>query len=365
MKKLLLLTCILTLGSALQAQTIFWRASTSDAGYTGNYLDGSNYDGTAPQAGNDVTFTGNDVTDGTVAFLNAVAPDAGTFTFRDRGIRIEIRSGGSLSVTGFDAISTFNQGSSTLSIEGGSLTLNGVGYVPSTSGGSDPSRLTLSVSSGNLTFNTGGNTSNGLIQNGSNISISGGTVDLGGARVTISDTSTFTWTGGTLSNVNRFQGDNATNQTLTNDGGTFLVNTNSRTDDLMSYDNGTGTTVFQINNDGSTDAELSQYTGGGVWDLSSGTVAVNFGSYTPQVNDSWDFTALGPGASTFLATGANVASVSDDGLWNVTWDTSNWASAGQLTISNVSAVPEPTALGLAALGLATLLVGRRRRGRNA
>jgi hypothetical protein len=360
MKKILLGISLAGMVGSVQAADVFWRDSND--GTTGaNWVNGfENGGGVTPGAADVAVISGNNVDDTTVIYVDSAVSAVSGFELRDRGATLQIRSGGSLSTSGMSIRSDFNEGNSALSIQGGSFTVNSTAYSPTTNGTNDTSRHTLSVSSGNLTFNSGGNNNNGLLQNGSNVSISGGTVDMGDAWIQIDTMANFNWTGGTIQNVNRLMGDNVNAQTLTN-GGTFIVNTNTRTDDLMSFNNGTGTTVFGIESTGLSNAQLSQYSGGGVWDLTTGTVAVDFGDYVPNIDDSWDFTALAAGATGFLGSAANIAALSADGLWNITWDTSNWVSGGELGITGVAAIPEPGSFALLGGLLALSAVALRRR----
>ena len=351
---LLSLSALALISTVAQAQDVFWRDS-NDGTVGANWVGGFGFGGgETPGASNTAVISGSDVLDTTVIYVDSAVTSPAGLEFRDRGATLQIRSGGSLASGALVLRNTFDEGAFNLSIQGGTFTLNSTAW-------SAGNRLNLTVSSGNMVFNPGGNNSNGLIQGDSIVSISGGTVELGDARITLTDVSNFNWTGGTLSNVNRFQGDGVASQTLTNGGGTFFVNTNTRTDDFMGYNNGTGTTAFAINADGTTDAELSQYTGGEAWDLTTGIVAVDFGSgYTPLIGDSWDFTDLSAGTD-FLGSTANIASTSADGNWNVTWDTSSWVSDGVLGITNVTVIPEPSTAVLLGLGLFGLMAGRRRR----
>jgi len=57
-----------------------------------------------------------------------------------------------------------------------------------------------------------------------------------------------------------------------------------------------------------------------------------------------------------------------DGLYNITWDTSNWAvgsgvgnSKGELTIDAISVIPEPSSILLMLGAFVALGVGMRRR----
>jgi hypothetical protein len=367
MNKLILLLA-LTLAGALDtahAQSIFWRDS-NDGTVGANWVNGfGTGGGETPGASNTAVLTGNDVSDTTVIYVDSVVTSPAAIEMRDRGATLQIRSGGSLSAAVSTYVSTFNQGNFTLSVQGGSLSLED--FTPS---GAGASRFALNVSSGSLNF-TGTTDLNGglILRDGATANISGGVVDLrvnsgalGRFGLGAAANGNLTWTGGTIRGVERFVGNNVNASTVTNGGGTLFVNNNIRTDDLASYNNGTGTIVFGIEAGGTTNAQLSQYSGGGAWDLSTGAVAVDFSSgYTPLAGDSWDFTALAPGAGSFLASTGNIASTSNDGLWNITWDTSNWAANGVLGITNVTAIPEPGTLALVGVALGSLLFFRRRR----
>jgi len=354
----------------------------------GDFALGSNWnDGRGPIDVGDRGILGNNTIYTGDLFLDSVNPlffeldvrNPGSYTFR-------VQSGGSLDVT--SRIDFENSGAGTgvitFRVEGGSVNAGGVLF--NTSGGTS----TLEVDSGSVTLGSvslgnasaashvfrvsGGNvaitdptTGLDLSNANSTFEMTGGTLDLQNtARFQLASTTAanFTWTGGTMTGVERFQGSDSSGTNVSlylNDGGTLLVNGISRVDDGGSYAMGAmGRTVFQINSDGSTDADLATFTGGQAWDLTNGTVLVDFGSYTPQINDSWDFSDLS--TSQFLASTGNVSSTSADGLWEVTWDLSSWQSAGQLSVLGVVAVPEPsTGLLFLGSGLGWVLVQRRSR----
>ncbi len=359
---LLALAGLASFAASLHAADRFWRTS-NDGTVGASFLDSTNYDNATLQAGDRMVLTGNNVDDTTLIYLDQTAPSLGILEMRDRGATFEIRTGGVLSATTSTYLTDVNQGNFKLAVKGGTLSLED--YNPS---GAGAVRHSLEITSG--TFNlTGTSALTGLnISTGATVSVSGGTLNLGvnsGALGLFrlangSATGNLTWTGGTIRGVERFQGDNVTNSTVTNGGGTLFVNNNIRTDDLVSYNNGTGSIVFGINSDGTSSAQLSQYTGGSAWNLTTGTVAVDFGSYTPMAGNSWDFTSLTAGPSGFLASASNIASLSADGQWIVTWNTSNWTSGGVLSIDSVSPVPEPATVAFILSGLILAFAGYRR-----
>ncbi|MDX2109541.1 MAG: PEP-CTERM sorting domain-containing protein [Verrucomicrobiota bacterium] len=348
--------------ATLDAADRFWRASND--GTTGDsYLDGTKYDGVAPLSGERVVLTGNDVSDTTVIYLDQAAPSSSNLEMRDRGATFEVRTGGSLAAPVTTYVNTSNQGNFKLAVKGGSLSIQDFNLS-----GAGSTRFSVEVTSGSLLF-TGSTALDGVsLKDGASMALSGGVTNLGVTSGAIGDfrlangsaNGNLNWTGGTLRGVNRFQGDDLTNMTVTNGGGILYVNNNIRTDDKASYNNGTGTIVFAIEAAGNTNAQLSQFTNGGVWNLSAGMVAVDFGAHTPIVGNSWDFTTLTAGPTGFLASTSNVSSLSADNQWNVTWNTSQWVSSGILSIDGVTAVPEPANVALILAGLTFGLASYRR-----
>ncbi len=219
------------------------------------------------------------------------------------------------------------------------------------------------------TFNANG----GLIQNTkSNVAqqgiftFTGGTLNMGGGdlRTSVGNSANangqvFNVTGATFTGVNELWG--GLNM---NTDSTFIVGADRNAASLTTIAASNrgelnlilGSVVFPVfGNNSASQLDNPNVFQQGLLDLSGGTIQIEFDSgYTPLAGHSFDLIANTPGGKTTLST-ANIASTSYDGLWNVTWDTSQWLSDGILTIDSVTVIPEPASLILlAAGGLAVL-----------
>ncbi len=124
-----------------------------------------------------------------------------------------------------------------------------------------------------------------------------------------------------------------------------------------------GSVAFELFGNGSNDKIVLNASGSGVIDfsaLTAGSLGVTFAAgYTPALGHSFDlldWTAVsGSGISGLSASLLNASTAGFDPSWM--WDTSAFASDGVITIV---LVPEPARTFLAALGLMTLAMRRRR-----
>ena len=106
------------------ADTYYWRLSSDSTGYTGQWTDGVNWNAaTGPQAGDTANLTGNDVTDGTVIYVDSAVPDLAAMQLRNRGFVLEVREGGSLTTAAVTYSSQYDEGGCAISVQGGSLTM--------------------------------------------------------------------------------------------------------------------------------------------------------------------------------------------------------------------------------------------------
>lgn len=268
-----------------------------------------------------------------------------------------IMSGGTVNLTGtasMDVAGTSSIASVLFHQSGGVFNNSSGGQILLTaaSGGTAEFRLSGGV------FNANG----GMFKNdGSSLAsqglftMSGGSLNMGGGELRVSrgnhDSAVgqvFDVTGGTITGVSQLWGG------LNLQAGSVFVagsSTNSAsTTAIASAYRGelnlvAGTVVFPVFGDGSAsqidNSVAYQY---GHLDLSGGTVAVQFdGAYTPMVGHSYDLlagTTDNSDANTTLST-ANIAGISHDGAWNITWDTSDWLANGVLTVQAVASLSAP------------------------
>ncbi len=233
------------------------------------------------------------------------------------------------------------------------------------------SLVTLDILSGSLTETV--NTFAGRFANGSNtvINVSGGDIfgpnggDIYGPDAGSSGSLVYNITSGGVYNYTRFRYGNTT-VNLT--GGVLNMAADGVTGTGISFQNGAalnmsgmGTFVFNVYGNGDNDL----LTGGADVDLSGGIIGFKFDAgYTPQIGDSYDFLNTGMVVD---GTGANIASSDVDGKYLITWDVSQWgtsaanpsSSKGVLTITDITAIPEPGTyalmVGMLFGGLAILL----------
>lgn len=198
--------------------------------------------------------------------------------------------------------------------------------------------------------------------------------------------------GGTMTGADQLRGTNDSSNPglVTMTEGTFSGYTTVRNRTVMEFTGGTmevataggvgsiniqagsslsidGTTTVVI--DASANGVNDLVTANGVVNWTGGTVQFRFDpGYIPQVGDTFDvgtgggLTLTDPGDSST----PSIAMTDVDGLYNIVWDVTDFSVAngapsdrGILTIAEISLIPEPGSLALAATGL--LLLTRRAR----
>lgn len=222
--------------------------------------------------------------------------------------------------------------------------------------------VTINLQSGSLTESGSVFSGRFAADSTTNINISGGTWT-GNQSIygPTTGAANFNVTGGTLGGYYRFRyAGTSVNVSggildMENDG------TASRTvyfaNDATLTLSGTGTMIFDAFANGDSETLLASTAS----DISGGTVKIRF-NYTPSVGDTFDF--LGAGFTVAVG-GTNVSSVDADGLYNITWNLSDWdvagSSKGVLTIDAISPVPEPEtyALVLEMIALGGIFLRRR------
>lgn len=231
--------------------------------------------------------------------------------------------------------------------------------------------VTLDINSGSLTET--GNVFTGRFANGSNtvFNIDGGSFfggsDVYGPDAGNSGSVTYNINSGGVYNYTRFRYGNLT---VNLDGGILEMGADATTGAGISFQNnaalnmsGTGTFVFNVYGNGNNHT----LSGGSQVDMTSGIISFRFDdAYTPQVGDSYDFLNAGMVVD---GTGANIATTDIEGKYLITWDTSQWGtsvtdpapSRGVLTITAITAVPEPSTYALLAGGVVAGLAILRRR----
>jgi len=195
--------------------------------------------------------------------------------------------------------------------------------------------------------------------------INGGGDDPSSTASRIAGTATVNiFAGGSLTNVYRQRID----PTIDLTGGEFVLYTDDSGGRLGSYsfNNGTiggssGTITLALGGNGVN----TTIGGGSTSNMAAADLTFQFeviNGYVPQIGDSFDF--FGSTGTADLGDGTNIASLTKDGNWDITWDTSQWTPGGnqkgQLTIADVTAIPEPSFYA-ALLGVIALIAVRRRK----
>lgn len=130
-----------------------------------------------------------------------------------------------------------------------------------------------------------------------------------------------------------------------------------------SFSGTSGTLSFFVA--GNNDNLRIQAAAGTILDLDEVTIQLDIiNGYTPMVGDSFDFfTLISGGPTSDIGDGSNIATTSADGLWEFTYDLSEYnpvsaPNKGLITLTSVTSIPEPGAfaalLGLLAIGLCWL-----------
>lgn len=220
----------------------------------------------------------------------------------------------------------------------GTLATNTDGLFSAGGWASNGATLNLNVNGGTFTGNGSGTTSGGGIY---------GAAD-GSSDVAITIAS------GVMEKFGRLRARSGMSLDIT--GGVFRVNDEynvARANEFDGMDvtlSGSGELEFTIFDE--TDYYYINGITGNSLDLSGGTITFNVDpGYTPQAGDSFDLIE-GNGSFTI---GAAIST--DLGGTLVTWDTSQWASEGKLTVDSV--VPEPGSVALLGMAALTLLLRRR------
>lgn len=179
------------------------------------------------------------------------------------------------------------------------------------------------------------------------------------------------FSGGTLQGIDRIRNSTSIN---VDGSGVFIPVADNGTigafaaNDTVSL-NATNGGIYRMlaDGDGSNVSILWSTSGAGATgDLVNATFVFDIvDGYIPQVGDSWDISSPISLANGNIGDGTNVSTISADGLWEFEYDLSVWnpvssPNRGQIILTGVTAIPEPTT-GAMLLGATALLALRRRR----
>lgn len=168
------------------------------------------------------------------------------------------------------------------------------------------------------------------------------------------------FSGGSLTNISRMQGGGGGTVSILVDGGTFAPTGNAGTLGSMTFGAGLielsngGKLLFRAS--GSNTNDRVSFSTGTSSDWTDGIIQLFIeDGYTPQVGDFFDLTASQQSQVTIdIGDGSNIATTSADGHWLFEYDLSEWnyepfgANYGKITLTSVTAIPEPSYLVLIA-----------------
>jgi len=275
-------------------------------------------------------------------------------------------SGGNMTVSGalnMQAAGAVNIGTSIISVSGGSLTLNTGSAIAINSSLNSQNAKSISVS-GTGVVNLGGRSTAwaniGATAEYGVVTVSGGELNFQNANTILGNNSTFT--GGKVTGLNTL-----TNNAMTINGSEFHVGSNTAAASTTLLDNVAGTSftltsgTLVLGAYGNNSADIFFKNDQAAADLTGGSIVVDF-KYAPTAGDSFNFIDWTAGTMSLSTSNISATSYAND--YSVVWNTSQWVSDGILSVTSVTAVPEPSTWALLISSLMAVVIFRRRRATN-